>query len=139
MCWGGHCNGTRISLPSTLYGFQVASSTPTVSAFPLFFSFNYSRPNFKLINLHQVPFLFSNYFTCKILTRESRYPLYSRGVDRTRFEYAVYLLNKDLEQLLHSQNLDIITLRHTLPNLQFLMFSLQKGYFFPFLNICFEE
>jgi len=47
-----------------------------------------------------------------------RFPLYyTRGVDRTRFEYGVFLLNKDLEQLLNSQGLSIITLRHTLPNL----------------------
>jgi hypothetical protein len=29
-----------------------------------------------------------------------RYPLYSKGVDRTRFEYGVFLLNKDVEQVL---------------------------------------
>ena len=56
----------------------------------------------------------------------ARFPLYSRGVDRTRFEYAVYLLNKNLEQLLNSQSLDIITLRHTLPNLQYLLVSRGK-------------
>eukprot|EP01113_Clastostelium_recurvatum_P025554 TRINITY_DN3074_c1_g1_i1.p1 TRINITY_DN3074_c1_g1~~TRINITY_DN3074_c1_g1_i1.p1 ORF type:complete len:583 (+),score=153.72 TRINITY_DN3074_c1_g1_i1:93-1841(+) len=50
-----------------------------------------------------------------------KFPLYSRGVDRTRFEYAVFLLNKNLEQLLNSQGLDIITLRHTLPNVQILL------------------
>jgi len=50
-----------------------------------------------------------------------KFPLYSRGVDRTRFEYAVFLLNKNLEQLLNSQGLDVITLRHTLPNLQILL------------------
>ena len=50
-----------------------------------------------------------------------RFPLYSRWVDRNRFEYAVFLLNRDLEQLLNSQNLAIITLRHTLPNLHTLL------------------
>lgn len=29
----------------------------------------------------------------------NKFPLYSRGVDRTRFEYGVFLLNKDLEQV----------------------------------------
>jgi hypothetical protein len=28
-----------------------------------------------------------------------KFPLYARGVDRTRFEYAVFLLNKNIEQL----------------------------------------
>eukprot|EP00026_Physarum_polycephalum_P005331 Phypoly_transcript_05363.p1 GENE.Phypoly_transcript_05363~~Phypoly_transcript_05363.p1 ORF type:complete len:615 (+),score=107.27 Phypoly_transcript_05363:79-1923(+) len=50
-----------------------------------------------------------------------KFPLYSRGVDRTRFEYAVFLLNKNLEQLLNSQGLEIISLRHTLPNVQILL------------------
>jgi len=50
-----------------------------------------------------------------------KFPLYSRGVDRTRFEYAVFLLNKNVEQLVNSYNLDVITLRHTLPNLQILL------------------
>jgi len=50
-----------------------------------------------------------------------KFPLYSRGVDRTRFEYAVFLLNKNLEQLLNSQSLDVTTLRNTLPNLQVLL------------------
>jgi len=60
-------------------------------------------------------------------TSTNSFPLYARGVDRNRFEYAVFLLNKNLEQLLNSQNLEIITLRHTLPNLQFLLFSRGKG------------
>mmetsp|Transcript_14494 Transcript_14494/g.20202 ORF Transcript_14494/g.20202 Transcript_14494/m.20202 type:complete len:506 (+) Transcript_14494:142-1659(+) len=53
----------------------------------------------------------------------NKFPLYSRGVDRTRFEYAVFLLNKDVEQLLSSQNLDVERgkLRCTLPNLQTLL------------------
>ncbi len=29
----------------------------------------------------------------------ARYPLYSHGVERARFEYAVFLLNKNIEQV----------------------------------------
>lgn len=29
----------------------------------------------------------------------SSFPLYSRGVDRYRFEYGVFLLNKNIEQV----------------------------------------
>lgn len=50
-----------------------------------------------------------------------KFPLYSRGVDRTRFEYAVFLLNKNVEQLLNSLGMDCLTLRQTLPNLQALL------------------
>ncbi len=51
----------------------------------------------------------------------SKFPLYARGVDRTRFEYAVFLLNKDIEQLLHSQGIEALPLKNTLPNLHRLM------------------
>ena len=33
-----------------------------------------------------------------------KFPLYSRGVDRTRFEYAVFLLNKNVEQVAELSN-----------------------------------
>jgi hypothetical protein len=55
------------------------------------------------------------------------FPLYARGVDRTRFEYAVFLLNKNIEQLLHSQQLEVITLRHTLPNMHRLMMAAKRS------------
>lgn len=32
-----------------------------------------------------------------ILTSAARFPLFSKGVDTYRFEYAVFLLNKDIE------------------------------------------
>jgi hypothetical protein len=52
----------------------------------------------------------------------TKFPLYARGVDRTRFEYGVFLLNKDIEQLLQSQGVgDIEPLKHTLPNLHKLL------------------
>ncbi|CAG8480071.1 3419_t:CDS:10 [Acaulospora morrowiae] len=52
------------------------------------------------------------------------FPLYSKGVDRYRFEYAVFLLNKNIEQLMNSQGLLVMDLRHTLPNLKYLILSL---------------
>jgi hypothetical protein len=52
----------------------------------------------------------------------TKFPLYARGVDRTRFEYGVFLLNKNIEQLLQSQGVaDIEPLKHTLPNLHKLL------------------
>ncbi len=52
----------------------------------------------------------------------AKFPLYARGVDRTRFEYGVFLLNKDIEQLLQSQHVsDIEPLKNTLPNLHKLL------------------
>ncbi|KAM0753636.1 hypothetical protein T439DRAFT_377803 [Meredithblackwellia eburnea MCA 4105] len=52
------------------------------------------------------------------------FPLYGKGVDKYRFDYAVFLLNKNIEQLMYSQGLTVIDLRNTLPNLKALILSL---------------
>ncbi|CAG8585070.1 8819_t:CDS:10, partial [Paraglomus occultum] len=52
------------------------------------------------------------------------FPLFARGVDRYRFEYGVFLLNKNIEQLMNSQGLLVMDLRHTLPNLKYLILTL---------------
>ncbi len=41
-----------------------------------------------------------------------KFPLYARGVDRTRFEYAVFLLNKNIEQLVGSRLIHICVMAH---------------------------
>jgi len=53
----------------------------------------------------------------------ARYPLYVRGAERRRFEEAVFFLNKNIEQLIHSQGWSLPThsLRVTLFNLHFLL------------------
>eukprot|EP01125_Pyxidicula_operculata_P014178 TRINITY_DN4713_c0_g1_i1.p1 TRINITY_DN4713_c0_g1~~TRINITY_DN4713_c0_g1_i1.p1 ORF type:complete len:365 (-),score=56.07 TRINITY_DN4713_c0_g1_i1:82-1176(-) len=60
------------------------------------------------------------------ITNKGQYPLFSEGVDRTRFEYAVFLLNKNIEQLLNSQKLEAKNLRETLPNLHHLLSHLEN-------------
>ncbi|KAF9513061.1 hypothetical protein BS47DRAFT_1344778 [Hydnum rufescens UP504] len=52
------------------------------------------------------------------------FPLYSKGVDTYRFEYAVFLLNKDIEMLMTERNLQALDMRHTLPNLKNLLLTL---------------
>ena len=47
-----------------------------------------------------------------------RFPLYSKGSERVRFEYAVFLLNKNIEQLLNYLGRPVRNLRNTLPNLK---------------------
>lgn len=56
-----------------------------------------------------------------------QFPLHAKGVDRYRFEYAVFLLNKNIEQLMNSQGLNVLDLRNTLPNLKYLILSLSSG------------
>lgn len=57
------------------------------------------------------------------ISNVGKYPLYSKNQDPTQFEYAVFLLNKNLEQLIHSEGLEIDSLRPTLPNLKLLLDS----------------
>ncbi|KAJ3713543.1 UV radiation resistance protein and autophagy-related subunit 14-domain-containing protein [Lentinula raphanica] len=52
------------------------------------------------------------------------FPLFSKGVDTYRFEYAVFLLNKDIELLMVEHNLRAIDIRHTLPNLKNILLTL---------------
>jgi hypothetical protein len=52
------------------------------------------------------------------------FPLFSRGVDTYRFEYGVFLLNKNIEMLMSDRNLRALDMRHTLPNLKNLLLTL---------------
>ncbi|GAA5940713.1 uncharacterized protein JCM15063_006338 [Sporobolomyces koalae] len=55
------------------------------------------------------------------------FPLYGKGVDQYRFDYGVFLLNKNIEQLMYSRGLTVLDLRNTLPNLKTLVLSLSFG------------
>ncbi|TDL28921.1 hypothetical protein BD410DRAFT_834933 [Rickenella mellea] len=55
------------------------------------------------------------------------FPLYSKGVDTYRFEYAVFLLNKNIEMIMSDRNLRALDIRHTLPNLKNLLLTLTDG------------
>ncbi|PVH91936.1 UV radiation resistance-associated gene protein [Periconia macrospinosa] len=55
------------------------------------------------------------------------YPLFMKGVVRYRFEYAVFLLNKDIEILSNALGLRPIDIRQTLPNLKYLLFVATAG------------
>lgn len=59
------------------------------------------------------------------------FPLYVRGVDTYRFEYGVFLLNKNIELLMAERNLQALDLRHTLPNLKNLLLTLTSGATIP--------
>ncbi|KAI0344056.1 hypothetical protein BDW22DRAFT_1483181 [Trametopsis cervina] len=51
------------------------------------------------------------------------FPLFSKGVDTYRFEYGVFLLNKDIEMLMSERDLRALDMRHTLPNLKNLLLT----------------
>lgn len=56
------------------------------------------------------------------------YPLFSRGVPRFRFEYALFLLNKDIQLLLETHfGVRVLDIRHTLPNLKYLLYVATAG------------
>ncbi len=54
------------------------------------------------------------------------FPLYPTNVSYT-FEYGVFLLNKDIEFLMNKNGLRILDIRHTLPNLKYLLYVLTAG------------
>ncbi|KAG8905843.1 hypothetical protein FRB99_008145 [Tulasnella sp. 403] len=56
------------------------------------------------------------------------FPLFPTGVEKYRFEYAVFLLNKDIEILMSERDLRALDMRHTLPNLKNLLLTLSNGY-----------
>jgi len=62
-----------------------------------------------------------DYILDKIPERERTFPLYPKGVERTRFEYAVYLLNKNIAQLRWHCDESTPDLRTTLKNLHHLL------------------
>ena len=49
------------------------------------------------------------------------FPLYPKGAVTYRFEYGVFLLNSDIELLMSRQGIRVVDLRHTLPNLKYLL------------------
>ncbi|KAL8770912.1 MAG: hypothetical protein Q9209_003563 [Squamulea sp. 1 TL-2023] len=55
------------------------------------------------------------------------FPLSQKGAVIYRFEYGVFLLNSDIELLMSRQGIRIVDLRHTLPNLKYLLTVLTSG------------
>ncbi|KAL5119651.1 hypothetical protein ACEQ8H_002497 [Pleosporales sp. CAS-2024a] len=55
------------------------------------------------------------------------YPLYMRGVVRYRFEYGVFLLNKNIEMLSNALGLRPMDIRQTLANLKYLLYVATAG------------
>lgn len=57
---------------------------------------------------------------------QRRYPLHPTSVPY-KFEYGVFLLNKDIEFLMSNCGLRVLDIRHTLPNLKYLVYVLTAG------------
>ncbi|EXJ65910.1 uncharacterized protein A1O5_10886 [Cladophialophora psammophila CBS 110553] len=57
---------------------------------------------------------------------QRRYPLHPTTVPY-KFEYGVFLLNKDIEFLMNRRGLRVLDIRHTLPNLKYLLYVLTAG------------
>ncbi|KAF2759183.1 hypothetical protein EJ05DRAFT_475405 [Pseudovirgaria hyperparasitica] len=55
------------------------------------------------------------------------YPLFLKGSVRYRFEYGVFLLNKDIEILSNRLGLRLLDIRQTLPNLKYLLYVATAG------------
>lgn len=57
---------------------------------------------------------------------QRKYPLHPTTVPY-KFEYGVFLLNKDIEFLMNRVGLRVLDIRHTLPNLKYLLYVLTAG------------
>ncbi|KAL6721730.1 hypothetical protein ACLMJK_000835 [Lecanora helva] len=55
------------------------------------------------------------------------FPLFQKGAVAYRFEYGVFLLNSNIELLMSRQGSRMVDLRHTLPNLKYLLTVLATG------------
>ena len=55
------------------------------------------------------------------------FPLYQKSAVAYRFEYGVFLLNSDIELLMSKQGSRMVDLRHTLPNMKYLLTVLTTG------------
>ena len=55
------------------------------------------------------------------------FPLHQKGVAPKRFKWGLYLLNKDLEELMSKHGLRVVDPRHTLANLKYLLTVLASG------------
>ncbi|TVY42724.1 UV radiation resistance-associated protein [Lachnellula subtilissima] len=66
-------------------------------------------------------------YISKLQDNQRTFPLYNKGTLRFRFEYGVFLLNKDIECLAESQGLKVLDIRQTLPNLKYLLYVCSAG------------
>lgn len=64
--------------------------------------------------------------TISVSLAQRRYPLHPTNVNY-KFEYGVFLLNKDIEFLMSHAGLRVLDIRHTLPNLKYLLYILTAG------------
>ncbi|UZJ54381.1 hypothetical protein CBS101457_003701 [Exobasidium rhododendri] len=62
-----------------------------------------------------------------VMSGPRAFPLYSKGAESYRFEYAIFLLNKNIEQLLNHFGITILDIRNTLPNLKNLLVTLSAS------------
>ncbi|KAF7856971.1 hypothetical protein EAF04_009731 [Stromatinia cepivora] len=59
--------------------------------------------------------------------RQRVFPLYPQSVIRFRFDWGVFLLNKNIEALAESQGLRVLDIRQTVPNLKYLLYVCSAG------------
>ncbi|WOK99130.1 UV radiation resistance-associated protein [Canna indica] len=70
--------------------------------------------------------LVANPASINMSAKPTEFPLFLDGQDSTRAAYAIFLLNKDLEQLLNYIGAESLGPRHVLPNLKELMRIIQS-------------
>lgn len=59
-----------------------------------------------------------------VMSGPRTFALYGKGTEPYRYEYGVFLLNKDIEQLMMAHGVPVLDLRNTLPNVKNLLVTL---------------
>lgn len=59
-----------------------------------------------------------------VMNGHRAFALYGKGVEPYRYEYGVFLLNKDIEQLMNAHGVPVLDIRNTLPNVKNLLVTL---------------
>ncbi|WFC98739.1 DNA replication initiation factor cdc45 [Malassezia yamatoensis] len=62
--------------------------------------------------------------TISVMKGPRRFGLYGKGTEPYRYEYGVFLLNKNLVRLMHAYHVPVLDLRNTLPNVKNLLMTL---------------
>ncbi|PKI85726.1 hypothetical protein MVES1_000705 [Malassezia vespertilionis] len=69
--------------------------------------------------------------TISVMQGPRTFVLYGKGIERYRYEYGVFLLNKDIEHLMNQHHVPVLDLRNTLPNLKNLLVTLASAPYTP--------
>ncbi|XP_042517641.1 UV radiation resistance-associated gene protein [Macadamia integrifolia] len=104
----------------------IASYLDVPLRYPLLFGGSRSYVNDYVSSVDPVPSDSTSSSLLATVSKPTEFPLFLEGQDITRAAYAIFLLNKDLEQILNFIGVDSLGPRHVLANLKEILRSIQS-------------